>query len=86
MDYILSNHAIEKIRKRNISIDLIDKVFQNPQQIIKESEMSIFQSILIVDNKEYLLRLFVNIKKIPSVLVTVYITSNISKYWISNEN
>lgn len=83
MKYILSAHAKEKIEKRKIPLELIDDVLFNPEQIIEMDDITIYQSILIIDSKEYLLRVFVNREIIPNLIVTVYLTNKISKYWRS---
>ena len=80
MKYIFSNHAKEKIEKRKIPYELIGKVLINPDYTYVEDEITIFQSIINIDAKQYLLRIFVNCDKLPNVIVTVYLTNKISKY------
>jgi len=48
MNYILANHAQEKILKRKISLELLDKVLTNPDQSYKEDGITIFQSIISI--------------------------------------
>ena len=81
MEYTLSTHAKEKIEKRKIPLELIDKVLFHPEQTIEQDEITIYQSIFEIDNKEYILRVFVNTYIIPNLIVTVYLTNKISKYW-----
>ena len=81
MNYFLSNHAKEKIKIRKIPINLIEEVLNYPQQTIEQDDLTIFQSIIKIKDIEYLLRIFVNTDKIPDLIVIVYLTNNISKYW-----
>ena len=87
MNFVLSNHAIEKIEKRKIPLGLIDEVLNNPYQTYEGDGVTIFQSIIELDEKQYLLRIFVNCNKIPNEIITVYLTNKISKYLrANNEN
>ncbi|WP_313898089.1 DUF4258 domain-containing protein [Nodosilinea sp. LEGE 07298] len=81
MDFTISSHAAIEINRRNIRIEDIQQVLSRPQQVIAvKPSRNIYQSIVDVDGKQYLLRLVVD-KEIPPVLVTVYRTSKIQKYW-----
>lgn len=80
-DYAFSKHALEQLDLRRIQIDLVKAVLSNPTIIIEEADgQTIYQSIIQRDNKDYLLRIFVNSHKTPNLVKTVYITSKISKY------
>ena len=47
----------------------------------------IYQSVIEFENKkEYLVRVILDINKIPHVLITAYKTSKIKKYWRQNES
>lgn len=83
MEHRFSSHALEEIKKRQIPIELVEKILQNPQQILEQDEqIQIYQSKFTFNtNKTYLLRIFINIQVEPKVIVTVYRTSKISKYW-----
>ncbi len=81
MDYLFSNHAIEKILKRKIPIELVEEVMHNPEQKLLQNDKTIFQSIINTEAKEYLLRVFVDTIKVPNVVITVYLTNKITKYW-----
>ncbi|HPO62340.1 MAG TPA: DUF4258 domain-containing protein [Candidatus Kapabacteria bacterium] len=87
MNYVLSNHAKEEILKRGISVELIEEVLQSPNQILVEDGIKIYQSIIFQNDSKYLLRVFVNDNKIPSTIITVYLTNKILKYYKEfNEN
>lgn len=83
MEYRFSSHALEEITKRQIPIELVEETLQNPQQILEQDEqIQIYQSKFTFNtNKTYLLRIFINIQVDPKVIVTIYRTSKISKYW-----
>jgi hypothetical protein len=58
----------------------IEDVLNNPQQKVTEDGLTVYQKILTIHEKLYLLRVFVNELKQPPVAVTVYKTSQINKY------
>lgn len=81
VDFTISSHAAIEINRRNIRIEDIEQVLKRPQQIISvRPNRNIYQSIVDMDGKQYLLRLIVD-EETPPVLVTVYRTSKIQKYW-----
>lgn len=83
MKFRLSRHALEEIERRGIPRDLLDQVLQNPQQILPERDnKKIYQSqVRFGGSKLFLLRAIVNDAVEPAVVVTVYRTSKIEKYW-----
>ena len=83
MNYRLSDNAIKQIGDRDIAIDLLEKVLDSPEQIIEQSDKSkVYQSKLIqANNKTYLLRIFINDTFDPIVVISVYLTSKVKKYW-----
>ena len=83
MKYKISGHAEEQMNKRNISKEIVDKILQQPEQIINEETYTIYQSIIDENGKSYLYRVFVNTKKDPSVVLKVYKTSKTDKYYES---
>ncbi len=80
MSFIFSNHALEQMRLRQISRSIVEKILEKPQQIIKENDTLIYQSIVLIARKNYLIRIFINHRKKPNVVITVYKTSKITKY------
>jgi hypothetical protein len=83
MKFRLSRHALDEIERRGIPRDLLDQVLQNPQQILPErGGKKIYQSqVGLGGSKLFLLRAIVNDAVEPAVVVTVYRTSKIEKYW-----
>ncbi|MBD2187998.1 DUF4258 domain-containing protein [Pseudanabaena mucicola] len=81
--YRLSNHAIKQISDREIPIELLEQVVNTPEQVIRQDDRSkIYQSKFIGSNyKTYLLRVFVNDSVEPITIISVYLTSKVTKYW-----
>jgi len=76
MNFEFSRHALEQMELRGISKQTVEKILANPQQIKEEDNKKVYQSII----KKYLIRIFVNDKKNPKLIITVYKTSKIKKY------
>lgn len=78
-----SRHALEEMARRGLPQALVDTVLQNPQQIVSEQHGRVaYQSqIDFGDGRIFLLRAIVVDSLDPTVVVTVYRTSKISKYW-----
>lgn len=82
MNFRFSKHVLEELEERKISRTLLDGVLQAPEQKVPEVEdITCFQSRVDIDGKRYLLRVMVNERVNPSVVVTVYLTKRINKYW-----
>lgn len=80
MSFVFSKHALEQMKLRQISRSIVEEILEKPQQIIKENNIWIYQSIVFKKRKNYLIRIFINHKKKPNVVITVYKTSKINKY------
>lgn len=80
-EFALSIHAKEQIERRTIDVQLVYDVLDKPEQIIQQENEAIYQSIVAIEHKNYLLRIFVNEKVSPKVVITVYLTSKIEKYY-----
>ncbi len=82
MDYQFSLHALEQMTLREISEKVVDDILSGPDQIVEQDGLFIYQSI-VSDFKVQpcLIRVFVNSGKIPPMIVTVYRTSKIEKYY-----
>ena len=82
MKYHFSKHCTEEIERRNLKKELIEQVLQSPEQKTAESgNITCLQSRLKIGEKHYLLRVMVNETVDPPVVVTVYRTTKITKYW-----
>jgi hypothetical protein len=81
MNFIISDHASIEIQRRKIRLEDVKQVLNHPQQVIPVRQArKIHQSIIEMDGKSYLLRLIVD-EGDTNILVTVYRTSKIQKYW-----
>jgi hypothetical protein len=77
-----SKHVLEEIEKRKLSRSLVDEVLRAPEQKVPEVDaITCYQSRVTIGGKPYLLRVMVNDTVTPPVVVTVYRTSKITKYW-----
>jgi len=86
MDFIFSKHAQEQIYRRGINSEMVLLTLTRPDQTIvdiENIEIVIYQSIIKEDNQMFLLRVFVNRDKRPNVVITLYKTTKISKYYES---
>jgi len=80
LEYIISQHASEQMKKRGISNETVKNILSQPYQVINKVNYTIYQSIREENNKRYLYRVFVNTNKRPNAVITVYKTSKIHKY------
>jgi hypothetical protein len=82
MDFVLTDHARQEAQRRQIPLDWIESTLARPEQIeAGTNQRKILQSRVIADGKTYLVRLIVEDWHQPPVVVTVYRTSKIDKYW-----
>lgn len=78
--YQFSLHSLEQLAKRNINEEVTLWAIQNTTEKIIEDEVTIYQSMILENNKSYLIRVFVNENKIPPLIITAYKTNKIQKY------
>ena len=81
MNFIFTVHAQKQLTKRKLPLYLVQMVLEHPQQIIEDNETKIYQSQFDRNGKIYLLRVVVQETVEPLVVVTLYETSKIDKYW-----
>ena len=82
MIFHFSKHVQEEMETRKIARVLVDQVLHAPEQKVPEVEgITCFQSRMDIGGKPYLLRVMVNESGDPPVVVTVYRTNKIAKYW-----
>ncbi len=83
MLYRLSQHARQQMAARGISEQAVDAAMQSPEQIVDEANgKKCYPSRWNRGGSEFLLRLIVADDVTPAVVVTVYFTSQIDKYWV----
>ncbi|HYY26599.1 MAG TPA: DUF4258 domain-containing protein [Chthoniobacterales bacterium] len=82
MPFRFTTHALKRLAETRIPRAMVEAVLESPEQrTIERNEIACFQSRVFLDEKEYLLRVFVNETVDPRLVVTVYRTSKIAKYW-----
>lgn len=82
MSFQVSADAQAEMQRRGIPQALLDSVLASPEQKVPDHATVVcYQSRVTINNKSYLLRVMVEEAKQPPVVVTVYRTSKISKYW-----
>ncbi|MBF0181460.1 MAG: DUF4258 domain-containing protein [Magnetococcales bacterium] len=83
MNYRISKHASQEMWQRGITEDLVRTILREPHQVVEERESLVaFQSrIRFEEDRWFLIRVLVNPLVDPVVVVTVYRTSKIAKYW-----
>ncbi|MFH1119624.1 MAG: DUF4258 domain-containing protein [Bacteroidota bacterium] len=81
MEFLFSKHALEQIHFRRLSLAVIENVLYSPDIVIPDIEgVEVYQKLVFENDKSYLYRVFVNIRKIPPLIVTAYKTSKTEKY------
>ena len=82
MRFHFSKHVNEELERRKIPRALMDQVLQAPEQKVPEvNDITCYQSRVEIGGKLNLLRVMVNETVNPPVVVTVYRTNKISRYW-----
>ena len=81
-EYIFTDHATTELERRGLSTEVINRVLRNPEQRLEvRSGRVVLQSRVQEFGSEYLVRVFVDIDRVPAEIVTAYRTSKVSKYW-----
>jgi len=81
-NYSITPHAAFEMQRRGIEESLLDQVLASPEQ--REGVRAgrdVLQSLVTLEGRSYLVRVFVDVDRKPAEVVTVYLTSKISKYW-----
>jgi len=81
--FAISQHAEEEMRRRGIPRQLLDSVLANPEQVVPvHAGKWAYQSrVRFEDGRMFLLRAMVATDVEPHLVVTVYRTSKVGKYW-----
>ncbi|MDF9829124.1 hypothetical protein M2133_000452 [Parabacteroides sp. PF5-6] len=72
------------MKRRGICREQVLSVISMPEEVIIDTDdptVRIYQSVVEEQGKSFLLRVFVNICKQPQVIITLYRTTKISKYY-----
>lgn len=78
-----TRHALDEMVRRGISQALVESVLDHPQQIVPQlpGRVAYQSQIDFGGGRMYLVRVIVEDVVDPAVVVTVYRTSKITKYW-----
>jgi hypothetical protein len=80
--YEITDHAaFEMLRRGIVETEVRDVLTAPEQRFAVRPGRDVLQSRTLARGKVYLLRVFVDIDRIPPEVVTVYLTSQVSKYW-----
>jgi hypothetical protein len=82
VDYDITEHAAFEMRRRRINESAVRHVLAAPEQrhTVRPAR-DVLQSRIVAAGKRYLLRVFVDVDRLPAEVVTVYRTSRVAKYW-----
>jgi len=83
-NYVVTEHALFEMERRDLAEDAIQEVLRSPEQrfdvrpgrVVLQSRMMMGPS-----EKQYLVRVVVDVDRQPAEVVTAYRTSKIAKYW-----
>lgn len=83
MRFAFSRHALEEMQRRAIPRHVVESVLDGPQQVTAEyGGRKAYQSqVALEGGKTYLVRVIVDDRADPAVVMTVYRTTKIGKYW-----
>jgi len=82
MNFKITDHAKKELVRRRIPESVLLEVLDHPEQVVsEESGRRAYQSRIDFGGKMYLVRAIVEDDAKPAVVVTVYRTSKIGKYW-----
>ncbi len=82
--YHITEHARSEMVRRQISESEVASVLSAPEQFeMVRQGRAVYQSRFQIGDppKTYLVRVFVDVDSVPPVVVTVYRTSKVAKYW-----
>jgi len=81
MKFDFSKHALDQMIRRDISIDEVQLVIEQPDFIeIQDAITKVYSKVIFEKSKAYLYRVFMNEFKKPALIITVYKTSKTDKY------
>jgi hypothetical protein len=82
LDFVLTPHAILELRRRDLDEAMVRQVLADPEQrLAVRPGREVVQSRLEFGGRRYLFRVFVDVDRSPTEVVTAYRTSKIEKYW-----
>jgi hypothetical protein len=81
-NWVLTQHADEEMAGRGIDLATVAAVLAAPEQRLSvRPGRDVLQSRVAIEDKIYLVRVFVDVDREPPAIVTAYRTSKVGKYW-----
>ncbi len=78
----LTTHALLEMQRRGITDEQLDETLKNPEQVVAAQKgRKVLQRRFDIDGVSYLIRAIVEDVPDGTVVVTMYRTSKIEKYW-----
>lgn len=84
LDYVVTPHAAFEMRRRGLTEDVVRRVLMDPGQRLEvRAGRVVLQARMYLEQpeREWLVRVFVDVDRRPAEVVTAYRTSKIEKYW-----
>lgn len=82
LDWVLTPHAESELRRRGLAPSLIGEVLAAPERRRSfRPGREVVEARRVFEEKQYLVRVFVDVDRSPAEVVTAYRTSKIAKYW-----
>jgi hypothetical protein len=79
---VLSTHAMSEMIRRGLPPEHVRRALAQPEQVVPvRSGRVVLHHRYRADKRDYLLRVLVDVDRDPPVVVTMYRTSKIEKYW-----
>ena len=77
---------MKKAEKRGIKKEWIEETVLHPLQVVAGyGERKVAQKKIIKEEKEYLLRVVYDETEVKNIVITTYLTSQVSRYWKEEE-
>lgn len=86
-DWVLTTHALRPLERRSIALEIVKVVLEAPgQRVPVRPGREVLQRKVLLGEppREYVVRVFVDLDRVPAQVVTVYRTSQVAKYWRSD--
>ncbi|MEQ9642245.1 MAG: DUF4258 domain-containing protein [Alphaproteobacteria bacterium] len=81
-NYRITPHAEQEMARRGIDLATVQIVLSAPgQRETVRPGRDVLQARVAFGEREYLVRVFVDVDRMPAEVVTVYCMSNVAKYW-----
>ena len=81
-EYVITEHAAFEMKRRGIDEAMLRSVLAAPgQRDSVRPGRDVLQTRVTIEDKEFVVRVFVDVDRTPANVVTVYRTTKIRKYW-----